>query len=256
MKEPIRPMLATLVPRPFNRPGWTNEEKYVGGLEITHPHKIWWPEEKITKLDVVQYYAAGAKHILPWLKDHPLTAERCPDGMKGQCFFQKNFTGALPPDIRTRAIPAETTKEVVHYAVGGSKKTLLALVNLGCIAIHVMNCHISTLDRPEWMAFDLDPSAGKFSDAAKAGKILRKILDELRILSFPKTSGGKGIHVFIPLKRGPSQEEVRQFARQVGEEMARQSPELITVEMTKSKRRGRVFIDWLRNAFGQTIAAP
>jgi len=228
----------------------------VGGFEITHPHKVWWPEEKITKLDVVQYYAAAAQHILPWLKDHPLTAERCPDGMKGQCFFQKNFTGALPPDIRTRAISAETTKEVVHYAVGGSKKTLLALVNLGCIAIHVMNCHISALDRPEWMAFDLDPSAGKFSDAAKAGKILRKILNELRILSFPKTSGGKGIHVFIPLKQGPSQEEVRQFARQVGEEMARQSPELITVEMTKSKRRGRVFIDWLRNAFGQTIAAP
>lgn len=228
----------------------------MGGIEITHPQKIWWPEEKITKLDVVQYYAAATARILPWLKDHPLTAERCPDGMKGQCFFQKNFTGDPPPDVRTRAIPAESAGKLVHYAIGGSKKNLLALVNLGCIAVHVMNCHISALDYPEWMAFDLDPSSGKFSDAAKAGKILRKILNELRVPSFPKTSGGKGLHVFIPLRRGPDQEKVRQFARQVGEEMAKRSPELITIEMAKSKRRGRVFIDWLRNAFGQTIAAP
>jgi bifunctional non-homologous end joining protein LigD len=233
-----------------------DEAVRVAGLEITHPHKIWWPEEKITKLDVVQYYAAAARHILPWLDDHPLTAERCPDGMKGQCFFQKNFRGALPPDIRTRAIRAETTEEVVHYVVGGSKGTLFALVNLGCIAVHLMNCRIASLDHPEWLAFDLDPSAGKFSDAAKARIILQKILSELRILSFPKTSGGKGLHVFIPLKRGPSQEEARQFAHRVGEEMVKRSPELITVQMAKSKRRGRVFIDWLRNAFGQTIAAP
>jgi bifunctional non-homologous end joining protein LigD len=234
----------------------SDETISVRGIEISHPRKVWWPKEKITKLDVIQYYADAAPRILPWLKDHPLTAERCPDGMKGQCFFQKNFTENLPPDIRTRAIPAETAGKAVHYAIGGSIRTLLALVNLGCIAVHVMNCHISALDHPEWLAFDLDPSAGKFSDAAKAGKILQKILGELRILSFPKTSGGKGLHVFIPLKKGLSQEKVRQFAHRVGEEMVERSPELITMQVAKSKRRGRVFIDWLRNAFGQTIAAP
>jgi bifunctional non-homologous end joining protein LigD len=232
------------------------EAASVERVKITHPDKIWWPEEKITKLDVAQYYAAVAQHILPWLKKHPLTAERCPDGMAGECFFQKNFSEDLPSGVPTRALPAESAGEVVHYAIGGSIRTLLALVNLGCIAVHVMNCHVDTLDDPAWLAFDLDPSSGKFSDAAKAGAVLHGILNELRIPSYPKTSGGKGLHVFVPLKHGPNQEQVREFARRISQEMVDRSPELITVQMSKSKRHGRVFSDWLRNAFGQTIVAP
>ncbi len=234
----------------------SDEAVNVAGINVTHPQKIWWPEEKITKLDVVEYYAAAAPRILPWLKKHPLTAERCPDGIRGECFFQKNFSEDLPPGVPTRAVHAESTGEAVHYVIGGSKKTLLALVNLGCIAVHVMNCQIDALDYPDWLAFDLDPSSGKFSDAAKAGKILQKILNELQIRSYPKTSGGKGLHVFIPLRHGQNQEQVREFAHRISQEMAKRSPELITVQMSKSKRRSRVFMDWLRNAFGQTIVAP
>lgn len=228
----------------------------VAGIGITHPDKVWWPKEKITKLDVAEYYASVAPRILPWMKNHPLTAERCPDGMKGECFFQKDFSAHLPAGVPTRPIAAESTKESVHYVIGGSKKTLLALVNLGCIAMHVMNCRVDDLDRPEWLAFDLDPASGNFSDAARSGQLLRKILEELRLRSFPKTSGGKGLHVFIPLRRGPGQERVRDFALRVGEEMARRSPDLVTVRMSIRERRGRVFADWLRNAFGQTVAAP
>ena len=234
----------------------SGEAVSVEGINVTHPRKVWWPEEKITKLDVAQYYAAVAQHILPWLKNHPLTAERCPDGMTGECFFQKNFSKDLPFGVPTRAIPTERPGEVVHYVIGGSIRTLLALVNLGCIAVHVMNCKINTLDYPTWLAFDLDPSSGKFSDAAKAGTILHEILNELRIRSYPKTSGGKGLHVFIPLKHGPNQEQVREFAHQISQEMVNRSPKLITVQMSKSKRHGRVFSDWLRNAYGETIAAP
>ncbi len=234
----------------------SDEVVNVAGINVTHPEKIWWPEEKITKLDVAQYYAAVAPRILPWLKKHPLTAERCPDGIRGECFFQKNFSGDLPSGVPTRAVHAESTGEVVHYVIGGSKKTLLALVNLGCIAMHVMNCRIDALDYPDWLAFDLDPSSGKFSDAAEAGKILQKILNELQIRSYPKTSGGKGLHVFIPLRHRQNQEQVREFAHLISQKMAKRSPELITVQMSKSKRRGRVFMDWLRNAFGQTIVAP
>jgi len=119
-----------------------------------------------------------------------------------------------------------------------------------------MNCRIEALDHPDWLAFDLDPSSGKFADAAKAAKILQKILNDLRIRSYPKTSGGKGLHVFIPLRHGPNQERVREFAHHISQEMASRSPELITLQMSKSKRRGRVFVDWLRNAFGQTIVVP
>lgn len=228
----------------------------MAGVSITHPDKVWWPEEGITKLDVARYYATIAPHILPWLRNHPLTAERCPDGMRGECFFQKNFSENLPAGIPTRAIPAESGGEIVHYIIGGEKKTLLELVNLGCIAIHVMNCEINSLDHPDWLTFDLDPSSGKFADAAKAASVLHKILAELRVRSYPKTSGGKGIHVFVPLERGPNQKKVRDFARRISKEMASRSPALITVEMSKAKRQGRVFADWLRNAFGQTIAAP
>jgi len=143
-----------------------------------------------------------------------------------------------------------------HYVVGGSKETLWTLVNLGCIAIHVMNCQVGSLDQPDWLAFDLDPSTGQFRDAAKAASLLRELLHELRIRSFPKTTGGLGLHILVPLRPGLSQEEVRLFAHGISQEMARKSPKTITVQMRRAKRQNRVFADWVRNAFGQTIVAP
>jgi bifunctional non-homologous end joining protein LigD len=233
-----------------------NETAVVAAVAITHSAKVWWPEQGITKVDVARYYDAVAPRLLPFLKKRPLTAERCPEGMKGECFFQKNFSEELPPGVPTQAIPAGSTGEPVHYVIGGAKKTLLALVNLGCIAVHVMNCQTGNLDHPDWLAFDLDPASGKFAEAAKAAKMLRQLLSEYRLRSYPKTTGGKGLHVLVPLRRGPDQARVREFARALGREMAERSPSLVTVQMAKSKRRGRVFVDWLRNGFGQTIAAP
>jgi bifunctional non-homologous end joining protein LigD len=217
---------------------------------------MWWPQEKISKLDVAKFYDTISPSILPWLKDRPLTAERCPDGMNGPCFFQKNFDKGLPAGVPTVPIPSESTRKMVHYVLGGSRKAVLAMVNLGCIAVHTMNCRKDALARPDWLAFDLDPGSGKFSDAAKAGKILGALLDDLGLVSYPKTSGSRGLHVFVPLRRGPTQDEVRAFAASVGAMLAERAPKLVTVEMSKAKRRGRVFADALRNAFGQTIASP
>lgn len=226
------------------------------GVTISHPDKVWWPEEGISKLDVARFYADIALHLLPWMEGRPLTAERCPDGMRGSCFFQKNFGGRVPPGIPTIAVRAESTARNVHYVVGGSRATLLTLVNLGCITIHLMNCRTRSLDEPDWMAFDLDPSSGTFADAARAGRILHGILDELGLRSYPKTSGGRGLHVLIPLRPGPTQDEVRAFAREIGRAMEQRDPKLVTLASAKSARGGRVFVDTLRNAFGQTIAAP
>jgi len=228
----------------------------VGGVRIKHPNKVWWPAEGITKLDVANHYAAVASRMLPWLKDRPLTAERCPDGIGGECFYQKNFEHGLGPNVPTRAIPAQNGQEIVHYVIGGSVRTLLTLVELGCIAVHVMNCRVGSLDRPDWLTFDLDPSSGEFAEAAKASLTLRKILQELGLHSYPKTTGGRGLHVLVPLRHGPNQERVRDFAHGVCQEMARRSPDLITTELAKAKRGRRVFADWIRNAFGETIAAP
>ena len=119
-----------------------------------------------------------------------------------------------------------------------------------------MNCRRGALDRPDWVAFDLDPGSGRFADAARAGALLRQILDDLGLRSYPKTSGSRGLHVLVPLRPGPGQDEVRRFATHVGRLMADRAPRLVTVEMSKAARRGRVFADALRNAFGQTIVAP
>lgn len=228
----------------------------VAGVAVTHPEKVWWPEEGITKLDVVRYYAEVEPRLRPWMKDRLLTAERCPEGMRGSCFYQKNFARGLPPGVPTEPVRAETAGKVVHYVVGGSPRTLLALVNLGCIPIHLMNCRRGALDRPDWLAFDLDPGSGHFADAASAGLVLRQILDDLGLRSYPKTSGGRGLHVLVPVRAGPGQDELRGLAMHVGRLMAARAPRLVTVEMSKRDRRGRVFADALRNAFGQTIAAP
>jgi bifunctional non-homologous end joining protein LigD len=228
----------------------------VAGIPISHPTKIWFPEDQFTKLQVAQHYAAVAPRLLPWLDQRLLTAERCPDGIAASCFFEKNFGKDLPASVPTCALPAGSTGKTVHYVVGGAKETLLALVNLGCIAIHIMNCQARSLDQPDWLAFDLDPASGQFCDAAKAANVLRKLLEEQKLRSFPKTTGGRGLHVLVPLRKGPSQEQVRLVARSVSQEMARRSPTIITVAMRKAQRQNRVFSDWLRNAFGQTIVAP
>ena len=228
----------------------------VAGVTISHPGKVWWPDEGITKLDVVRFYADVAPRLRPWLMERPLVAERCPDGMRGECFFQKNFPKGQPPDVPTTAITAASTGRTVHYVVGGSTKTLLALVNLGGIAVHVMNSRRRALQRPDWLAFDLDPGSGAFADAARAGRLLREILDDLRVRSYPKTSGGRGLHVLVPLRPGPTQDEVRAVAQEVGRVLAERAPGLVTTEMSLAKRRGRVFADALRNAFGQTIVTP
>jgi bifunctional non-homologous end joining protein LigD len=228
----------------------------VGGVAVSHPDKVWWPDEGITKLDVARYYDAVEPRLRPWLKDRLLVAERCPEGMRGSCFYQKHFARGLPPGVPTEPVRAETTGRIVRYVVGGSRRALLALVNLGCISIHVMNCRRRALERPDWLAFDLDPGSGRFADAARAGVLLRGILDDLGLTSYPKTSGARGLHVLIPLRPGPGQDEVRRFAMHVGRLMAARAPRLVTVEMSKRARRGRVFADALRNAFGQTIVAP
>lgn len=227
----------------------------IGGVPIRSTTKLWWPEEGITKGDVARYYDEMSPRILPWIAERPLVAERCPDGMRGSCFFQKNFVRGMPADVPRAPIVAKSTGRTVHYVIG-SKKTLLALVNLGCIAIHTMNCRVKSLDEPDWLAFDIDPSSGQFADAAKAGRILHRILQGIGVRSYPKTSGARGLHVFVPLRRGAEQSAVRAFARAVGRMVAEHAPDEITVNPRKSARRGRVFMDAARNAFGQTIVVP
>lgn len=236
-------------------PRSTGSSVRLGGAVITHPGKLFWPDDGITKLDLAQFYARIAAHILPWLKSRLVTLERCPDGVRGSCFYQKQAPKYLPPDVPTLRIPAPTANRDIDYIVGGARRTLLTLVNLGCIAMHVMNSRVDQLDRPDWLAFDLDPADG-FDSAVKAAHLLRARLEDHGLEGFVKTSGGRGLHVFVPLRRGASQDAVRAYASLIAQELAKGYPALVTTEVRKAKRRAPVYLDVMRNAARQTIVPP
>jgi bifunctional non-homologous end joining protein LigD len=227
----------------------------VAGVTISNPDKIWWPDEGITKSDVARFYDGIWSPVAPWMKDRPLTAERCPDGVLGPCFYKKDFAEHWQPAGPRLVVRAASTGKDVRYIVGGKRETLIGMVNLGCIAIHVMTSRAKTIHEVDWLAFDMDPPES-FSGAALAGLALHKLLDEVKLRSYPKTSGSKGLHIFVPLRAGVTQQEATAIAMSLGEELARREPKLVTVEFSKAKRGGRVFADAMRNAFGQTIVAP
>lgn len=229
----------------------------IGGVVISNANKVWWPDEGITKGDVARFYHAISPLLLPWMRDRPLTAERCPDGMLGGCFYRKNFPeGNIPVDAPRLRLRAESTGKDVNYLVGGNLEALLGLVRVGCISMHVMNSRAKSMRDADWLAFDLDPSSGEFSDTIRAGTALRAILDEHGLVSYPKTSGSRGLHVFVPLRAGHTQEDVTGFAVRIGEELARREPDLVTMAHRKNDRGARVYADPFRNAYLQTIVTP
>jgi bifunctional non-homologous end joining protein LigD len=227
----------------------------LGGVTISNPSKLFWPDEGVTKLDLARFYTRIASQLLPWLKERPVTMERCPDGIRRKCFYQKQAPPNLPEGVPTLPIPAPTAKRDIDYIIGGTRKTLLTLVNLGCIALHIMNVRTDHLDRPDWLAFDLDPSDG-FGSAARAALLLRDRLGDHGLEAFAKTSGGRGLHVLVPLRRGATHDQVRAYAVAIARELADRHPKLVTVDARVATRRAPVYLDVMRNASGQTIVPP
>jgi bifunctional non-homologous end joining protein LigD len=226
-------------------------------IVVSHPDKVFWPQEGYTKLDLIEYYNAIFPKLSPYVKDRILTLERCPDGMEGECFFQKQMPKGMPPGTPTQRIAHESNAgAVTDYVVGGSLTTQLALANLGCIAVHVMASRASSPRQPDWVCVDLDPESGEFADAARAGLHVKAALDALKLESFAKTSGSRGMHVLVPIRAGPDADEVLSFAEAFVKRVAAAYPDELTVEHSIAARRGRVYLDPFRNGFGQTVVAP
>jgi bifunctional non-homologous end joining protein LigD len=221
---------------------------------ISHPDKIFWPDEGYTKIDLARFYESVFPKLQPYVKDHLLTLERCPEGMRGECFYQKEKPKGMPEGTPSKAIRHKTG--VTRYVVGGSLATQLALVNLGCIAVHAMASTADSPRQPQWICFDLDPQSGEFRDAAQAGLRVKEALERLRLTSFAKTSGSRGMHVFVPLRAGPDADDVLAFARAFCERLAAAHPLELTVEHSIEARGQRVYLDPFRNAFGQTVVTP
>jgi bifunctional non-homologous end joining protein LigD len=226
-------------------------------IKLSHPEKVFWPEEGYTKQDLAQYYKAIFFKLSPYVRNRILTLERCPDGMRGDCFFQKQIPIGMPPRTPTKRLAhQEDSGKFTDYVVGGFLITQLALVNLGCIAVHVMASRAASPRKPDWITIDIDPGSGKFADAARAALHVKAALDTLDLVSFAKTSGSRGMHVLVPLRTGPDADEVLAFAESFVARVAAAYPEELTVEHSVAARRGRVYLDPFRNAFGQTVVAP
>ena len=226
-------------------------------IKVSHPDKVYWSEEGYTKLDLIEFYQAVFPRLLPWVDDRILSLERCPDGMEGQCFFQKEKPKGMPPGTPTKRIRhAGGSSDYTNYVVGGSLATQLALANLGCIAVHVTGGRAASPRKPDWICFDLDPQSGKFADAAKASQYVKDELEALNLAAFAKTSGSRGLHVFVPIRTGPDVDEVLAFAQSFASRVAGAHPQELTVEHSIAARGQRVYLDPFRNGFGQTVVAP
>jgi len=225
-------------------------------VNISHPDKVFWPDEGYTKLDLAEYYAAIFPKLSPYVKDRILSLERCPDGLSGSCFYQKESPN-MPPGTATKRIRhTGQSARYTNYVVGGSLATQLALVNLGCIAVHVTGTRASKERQPDWVCFDVDPQSGNFSEAARAALYVKEALETLKLVSFPKTSGSRGMHVFVPIRLGPDVDEVLSFAKSLVARVAAAYPKELTVEHSIAERGKRVYLDPFRNGFGQTVVAP
>jgi bifunctional non-homologous end joining protein LigD len=225
--------------------------------EISNPDKIFWPEEKYTKGDLANFYRDIFPLLNPYITDHMLTLERCPDGMNGQCFYQKQKPDNMPRDTPSKRIQNATGKrKATDYVLGGKLSTQMAMVNLGCIPVHATGTRAKTFPKADWICFDLDPSSGKFADAARVGLLVHEALDKVGLRSFPKTSGSRGLHVFVPIRIGPTSDDVLKFAEEFSARLAEKYPKQLTVEHSIAQRGERVYLDPFRNGLMQTVVSP
>lgn len=227
-------------------------------LRWSNLNKVYFPEPGYTKRDLLAYYYRIADYILPFLQERPLVMRRYPDGIKGQAFFQKDFREGVPDWFVTAPLESEERGKEIHYATAGDRASLLFLTGLGCIDQNPWSSRLDDLDHPDYFFFDLDPSEGtEFSVVVRVAQALLDELKELRLTSFLKTSGATGIHIYIPVERAYTYEQLRTFAEIVARTVLAKHPNLVTNERSIAKRpAGRVLIDVHQNAHGRPLAAP
>lgn len=226
------------------------------GVRISHPDRVLFADQGVSKIDLARYYAAIADRMLPFVADHPLSLVRCPQGPQKTCFFQKHAGDGFPEQIRTVPIEEKSGGTAdylfVHDAAG-----LIAAVQMGTLEFHVWGAAIDRLETPDRLVFDLDPDAGlPFDSVRDAAFDMRRRLRDLGLESLPMVTGGKGVHVIAPLQRRAEWPAAKAFAKAVATAMAADEPERYVATMSKEKRKGRVFIDWLRNERGATAIVP
>lgn len=254
VREKAQPVKKKQTPTKESRPKsqTAEDDATVSGVVITHPERVVYPEQGLTKLDLAQYYEAVADWIFPYVAGRPLTLVRCPQGRKGQCFYQKHLTDSLPDALRGVVANEDEEEYVVLDDVAG----LVSLVQMGVLEIHPWGSRAESLEKPDQIVFDLDPGPGiVWKQVIAAARAIRKRISSVKLESFVRTSGGKGLHVVIPLKPGSTWEKVKQFAKTMALDMQQEDPALYIATASKAKRNKKIFIDYLRNSRGATSVA-
>ena len=237
-------------------PASSTSEKDKSMVEISNRDRVIFPDAKATKGDLADYYEAVGALMLPWSAHRPVSLVRCPQGRAKKCFFQKHDAGSFGEHVK--AVPiTEKDGGVEDYLYVENIAGLLACVQMGTIEFHGWGSRIETLEQPDRMVFDLDPDEGlDFGDVKKAARDIHQTLADLGLASFAMLSGGKGIHVIVPLEPRAEWPEVKDFARRFSTALAQSQPDRFTATMSKEKRKGKIFIDWLRNQRGATSVIP
>ncbi len=224
-------------------------------ITISNYRKIFWPEEGYTKGDVAHYYERISKYILPHLKNRPLSLKRNPNGIRDEGFFHKDAGENAPSYAKVFPVESESSNKTIDYIVCNNLATLLYLANLGCIEINPWNSTILKPDNPTWMVIDIDPSPkNKFTDVVDVALATKEVMDKLKIDCFCKTSGASGLHVFAPLKNKYDYKQVRDFAQIIAGMITEMLPDTTSIERSLSKRGPKIYVDYLQNRSGQTLA--
>ena len=228
-------------------------ERIIEGVRLTSPDKILWPDQGTTKSELAEHYRAVADRMLPHVARRPVTMVRCPVGAEKKCFYQRHAASGVLPELKEVAVPGFDEPYLYIEDVAG----LVAMVQMGTLEIHPWGVTLDALDKPDRIIFDLDPDEGLgFGSVVAAAHEVRERLEALGLTSFVKTTGGKGLHVIVPIVPASGWREAKAWAKQFSEAMAADAPDRYLTRISKAERSGRIFIDYLRNDPTSTAVAP
>ncbi len=224
-------------------------------VRLTHLDKVYWTDEGYTKGDLINYYRQVADYILPYLKDRPESLHRHPNGIKGDSFFQKDMADQAPEWVKTELMHSQSEERDVNYLVCQDEATLVYMANLGCIEINPWLSRLDNLDKPDFCVIDLDPEGIDFKAVVEVAQAVHTLLEQAKIENYCKTSGATGLHIFVPLGAKYSYDQSKQFAQIIATLVNRRLPKITSIERMPAKRQKRVYLDYLQNRVGQTLAS-
>lgn len=225
-------------------------------LKFTNLSKLYWPKEKISKRDMLNYYYQVAPFIMPYLKDRPQSMNRHPNGINGKSFYFKDITGKAPSWLETFLYHSESDDRDRHYLVAKDEASLLYMASLGCIEMNPWHSRVKKENYPDWCIIDLDPGKNTFEQVIEAARVTKDVLENMGVKSYPKTSGSTGMHIYIPLGANYTYDQSKEFARLVARLVSEKLPAFTTIERIVKARKGKMYIDFLQNRPQATIAAP